>query len=170
MKVLLVEDIDGLGKMGEVVQVKPGYGRNYLIPKKLAVLPSEGAVKDFQVRQKKLAKIHAKLVKDASQVKAELEQIPFVTIEHRANEEGVLYGSVTPSMIAEALLDYKIKVEAKLIQLKEHIKQTGDYDVDIHLYKDVTTKLKVKVVPTLEVKTEAGQSDEGTQPASEQTG
>ncbi len=170
MKVLLVEDVEGLGNMGDVVQVKLGYGRNFLLPKRLAVLPSDGAIKEFQVRQKKLAKIHTKLLKDASQIKVEIEKIPFVTIEHRANPEGILYGSVTPSMIAEALLDNGVKVEPKWIVVKEHIKQTGDYTVDVNCYKDVSTTLKVKVIPTQEVKPEEVEAQGEASPTPEQTG
>ena len=153
MKLLLVEDVEGLGKTGEVVEVRPGFGRNYLVPKRLAVVPSDGALREFQLRQKKRVKINKKLVEDASKIREEIEKIPFVNIEHRANEEGVLYGAVSPSMITEALLDYGIKLEPKLVVLKEHIKKIGEYEVSINLFKEVTSKLNVKIVATQEVKT-----------------
>lgn len=166
MKVLLIEDVQGLGKIGDIVQVKPGYGRNYLIPRNMAVKPSEGAIKDLKQRQKKLGKIHKKFVDDASKVREAIQTIPFVTIEHRTNEEGVLYGSISPSMIAESLRDYGIKIEPKSVELGEHIKKTGDYEVQINLYKDVLANLKVKVIPTLEVKTK--QEENATPPTTSQ--
>src|SRR5881397_3849866 len=117
MKVLLWNDVEKLGRRGEIVEVKDGYARNFLIPRRLASKPTPSMYKEFELEKRRVAKVEAKLVADAKQVSDRLAQIPSVSIEVNANEEGHLYGSVTPTMVAEALKDHQLKVEPKAVEI-----------------------------------------------------
>jgi len=146
MKVLLWNDVEKLGRRGEIVEVKDGYARNYLIPRRMASKPTPSMYKEFELEKRRLAKVEAKLIADAKVIAERLEGIPSVSIEVNANEEGHLYGSVTPTMIAEALKDHQLKVEPKAVEIAEPIKQLGTYEVSINLHRDVKPKLKVWVL------------------------
>lgn len=151
MKVLLLHDVDRLGKQGEVVDVRDGYARNFLFPKNLAVKPTPKAHKTLELIKRKQAKLEQKLISEAQQVARALEAIPEIVIEVRATATGNLYGSVTPSMVVDALRDHKIKVDAKQIEMPSGIKQIGEYQVKVTLYKNLASTLKLRVVPTAEV-------------------
>jgi len=146
MKVLLWNDVEKLGRRGEIVEVKDGYARNYLIPRRMASKPTPSMYKEFELEKRRLAKVEAKLIADAKVIAERLEKIPSVSIEVNANEEGHLYGSVTPTMIAEALKDHQLKVEPKAVEIAEPIKQLGTYEVSVNLHRDVKPKLKVWVL------------------------
>jgi len=146
MKVLLWNDVEKLGRRGEIVDVKDGYARNYLIPRRLASKPTPSMYKEFELEKRRLAKVEAKLIADAKVIAERLEKIPSVSIEVNANEEGQLYGSVTPTMIAEALKDHQLKVEPKAVEIAEPIKQLGTYEVSVNLHREVKPKLKVWVL------------------------
>jgi large subunit ribosomal protein L9 len=146
MKVLLWNDVEKLGRRGEVVEVKDGYARNYLIPRRLASKPTPSMYKEFELEKRRVAKVEAKLIADAKVVAERLLQIPSVSIEVNANDEGHLYGSVTPTMVAESLKDHQLKVEPKTVEIAEPIKQLGTYEVTINLHRDVKPKLKVWVL------------------------
>ena len=148
MKVLLWNDVEKLGRRGEIVDVKDGYARNYLIPRRLASKPTPSMYKEFELEKRRQGKVEAKLVADATQVADKLKGIPSVSIEVNTNEEGHLYGSVTPTMIAEALRDHQLKVEPKAIEIAEPIKQVGTYEVVVNLHRDVKPALKVWVLST----------------------
>jgi large subunit ribosomal protein L9 len=153
MKVLLWNDVDKLGKRGEVVNVKEGYARNYLFPRKLASKDNVSMRKELELAKRRAAKQEAQLVVEAQEVAEKLVKVPSVTVEVNANAEGHLYGTVTPSMIAEALKgEQGLKVEAKCIDIKEPIKQIGTYDVEVALHREVKHKLKVWVITTKAVK------------------
>ncbi len=146
MKVRLWQDIDTLGKRGEIVDVRDGYARNYLMPRRMAAKPSPTMDKEFELEKRRQAKVDAKLIGDAKAVAEKLVTVPSVSIEVNANDEGQLYGSVTPTMIAEALKDHGLKVEPRSVEIKEPIKQTGTYDVAINLHREVRPTLKVWVL------------------------
>lgn len=146
MKVLLWQDIDNLGKRGEVVQVKPGYARNYLLPHRLASEPTPSMYKEFELEKRRQAKKEKQIVTEAEAVAAKLQEISSVTVEVNTNEEGQLYGSVSPTMISEALRDQKLKVEPKWIEIAEPIKQVGVYEILVRVYKEVCPKVKIWVV------------------------
>ncbi len=148
MKVMLWKDMDKLGKRGEVVDVRDGYARNFLLPRKLASLQTEGAKREFEIEKRRQSKADAKLIIDAKAVAEKLVEVASISIEVNTNESGQLYGSVTPSMITEALRDKGLKVEAKAVEISEAIKQTGTYEVEINLHRDVKPKLKVWVLST----------------------
>lgn len=152
MKVLLWQDIDKLGRRGEEVDVRDGFARNYLFPQRLASRPTPSMRKEFAVEKRRQDKLDAKLIADASVVAEKVQAIPSVSIEVNTNEEGHLYGSVTPTMIAEALKDQGLRVEPKVIQIAEPIKNIGAYEVTVRLHREVQPKLKVWVLSTKEIK------------------
>lgn len=161
MKVLLWQDVDTLGKRGEIVDVRDGYARNFLIPRRMASKPSPTMYKEFELEKRRQDKIDAKLAADANVVAEKFKSIASVSIEVNTNEEGHLYGSVTPTMVAEALRDLGVKVEPKLVHLPEAIKNVGTYEAKIRLHRDVQPTLKVWVLSTKEIKKEG----EGEKPA-----
>jgi large subunit ribosomal protein L9 len=146
MKVRLWQDIDKLGKRGEIVDVRDGYARNYLMPRRLAAKPSPTLDKEFELEKRRQSKIESKLVGDAKAVAEKLVTVPSVSIEVNTNDEGQLYGSVTPTMIAEALKDHGLKIEPRSVEIKEPIKQTGTYEVAINLHREIRPMLKVWVL------------------------
>jgi large subunit ribosomal protein L9 len=164
MKVLLLQDVDRLGKMGETVEVREGYARNFLLPKRLACKPGGAAGKELELAKRRAKRMEQKLITEAEAVKKELAKVSWVTLELRANETGALYGSVTPSMIVDALRTHRLKIDAKQVEIKSPIKNVGDFEIPIRLYKDVVHNLKVKVIATAEVKVEekksAGETEE----------
>lgn len=145
MKIILKEDVANLGYKDDVIEVKNGYARNYLIPQGKAVLATESALKvlaeDLRQRAHKIAKIKA----DAEAVAASLQGVA-VTITTKVSETGTIYGSVTNIQIAEALEQQGHNVERKLISLKETIKQVGQYVATIRLHKEVAVEIPVTVV------------------------
>jgi large subunit ribosomal protein L9 len=159
MKVLLWQDVDKLGKRGEVVDVRDGYARNYLFPRKLASKPTPSMYKEFELAKRRAAKQEAALVSDARQVAEKLAGVTSVSIEVNTNEEGHLYGAVTPSMISDALRDQGLKVDGRAIEIAEPIKQVGTYEVTINLHREVKPTLKVWVLSTKAVKPEGSPAE-----------
>jgi large subunit ribosomal protein L9 len=143
--VLLREDIDNLGGRGEVVKVKAGYARNYLLPRGLALLATKGNVKQVEAEKVGLLKKRA-----AEKATADLqaEQMQDISLEfvRKAGEEGTLFGSVTSMDIAEALQAKGYEIDRRKITLKEAIKITGEYSVPVKLHREVTLNVPVKVV------------------------
>lgn len=145
MKVLLRRNVTKLGKIGEVVDVKPGYARNYLLPQRLGVQPTTGNVKAVEAEKAAYLQELAKLKKEL-EVRAALVNGKEVTISARANEEGSLYGSVGPAQIAAALAEQKIFVEARDVELGQAIRKLDKYDVTLRFNEEVTAIIKVWVV------------------------
>ena len=166
MKVLLWRDVQKLGKRGEVVDVKDGFARNFLLPRHMASEPTPSMYKEFELEKRRQAKQEAALVSEANAVAEKLNGIPSVSIEVNTNEEGHLYGAVSPSMIADALREQGIKVEAKAVEIAEPIKQVGTYEVAINLHREVKPALKVWVLSTKAVKP-AGEKAPGGKPQEE---
>ncbi|HAU37201.1 MAG TPA: 50S ribosomal protein L9 [Phycisphaerales bacterium] len=154
MKVLLRKNVSKLGKIGEVVNVKPGYARNYLLPQGLATEPTEANVKRVEAEKaaylEQLAKERAQL-----QAKAQLVDGKEITISARANEEGHLYGSVGPAQIAAVLAEAGAFVEPETVQLREPIRQLDKYDVTLDFGEEVTATIHVWIVPIREPGEEA---------------
>lgn len=146
MQVILKEDVHNLGKAGELVNVKPGFGRNYLIPQGKAVVATAGNVKEIEHQKKLIAAKTAQLAKDAQAMADRLASIE-VQIERQAGEEDKLFGSVTSRDIEAALKDKGVTVDHKKIVLAEPIKTIGYHTIDIKLGTGVTGKIKVVVVP-----------------------
>lgn len=144
MDVLLCEDIDNLGQRGQVVRVRAGYGRNYLLPQKLAIKATSGNKRMIDEQRRLLAK-REQSEKVSAQSEAEKFQGLELRFERRVGEHGILFGSVTALDIAEALKERGLTVERRRIGLREHIKEVGDYDVTIKLHRDVSPSVKVLV-------------------------
>jgi large subunit ribosomal protein L9 len=144
MKVILKQDVEKLGKAGDVVKVAPGYGRNYLIPKRFAIEATPGNIKVAEIERVAQAR-HDHREKEAAAILArEIVKIT-VTIRRKAGEAGALYGSVTTLDIAEFLANHKIDIDKRKIQLEEPIKTMGEYEVPIRLHREVTVPIKVLV-------------------------
>jgi large subunit ribosomal protein L9 len=145
MEIVLKKDHENLGKALEVVSVKDGYARNYLIPNGIAVAASEGNKKIVAEAKKMAENREEKKIKEARQLAKKIENIP-CTIPVHVGEEDKLFGSVTSQEITDFLSKEGISVDKRNIELDEPIKQLGVYSVRIELYKDVIAKLKVWVV------------------------
>ena len=145
MRVILRENMENLGKAGEVVSVKPGYGRNYLLPSGLAVPATEKDEARLQHEQRVIASRVAKLAKEMQSEADRLSQAS-VSLSRAVGEEDKLYGSVNNRDIAEALAEQGIKLDAKKIVLDEPIKTLGMTEVTVKIGHDVTAKVKVWVV------------------------
>jgi large subunit ribosomal protein L9 len=150
MKLILREDVDNLGKGGELVEVKPGYGRNYLLPRGLAVLANPKNVRELE-HQKKVAEAKAAKLKGAAEAVAKRLSDTPITLKRKVGEQDKLYGSVTALDLVEALAQRGVTLDRRLIDLAEPIKTVGDFEVPVKLHRDVPAKLKVKV----EAETEA---------------
>jgi large subunit ribosomal protein L9 len=144
MDVLLCEDIDNLGQRGQVVRVRAGYGRNYLLPQKLAIEASAGNKRMLDEQRRLLAKREQREHLTAKSDAEKLEGIE-LRFDRRVGEHGILFGSVTALDIAEALKERGLAVERRRIGLREHIKEIGDYDIPIKLHRDVSPSIKVLV-------------------------
>jgi large subunit ribosomal protein L9 len=146
MKVILRADVDNLGRLGEEVDVKPGYGRNYLLPMGLAMPATESSRKVFEQERKKLqAKMDA--VRAEAQDVAEKLEGKDVVIRMRVGEAGKLYGSVTSSHIVDALEEMGIELDKRKVLLPEPIRSLGRHAVPVRLHQDVESELTVIVVP-----------------------
>ena len=145
MKVILTEEIRGLGTRGDVVTVKDGYARNFLLPKNLAREASAGNLKQIEHERRKWALL-AQQEKDAAQKAADKVKGVKITIEKRVGEHGHLFGSVTANEIADGLLAKGIEVDKRRIELEQPIKNLGVHEVDVRLHRDVTAKIQVEVV------------------------
>jgi large subunit ribosomal protein L9 len=146
MKVILTDEIRGLGTRGDIVTVKDGYARNFLIPKKLAREATSGNLKAVEQEKKKWALL-ANQEKEAAQKAADAVKGIKVTIQKRVGDTGQLFGSVTANEIADALEAKGVQVEKRRIELDHPIKSLGTHDVEVRLHRDVTAHLQVEVVP-----------------------
>ena len=145
MEVILREHVDHLGRRGEIVKVADGYARNYLLPRKLALLPTEGNKQRIERERAKFDAREAEEVKGAEALAARLAGIE-VTIARRVGETEALYGSVTTADIAEAMAAKGVEIDRRKLQLNDVIKHIGDVDVPVKLTRDITATLKVRVV------------------------
>ena len=145
MEVILREHVENLGKRGEVVKVADGYARNYLLPRRLALLVTDGNRKQIERERAKLEAKEAEERKIAEAVAARLASVD-VVIARKVGETDALYGSVTAADIAEALAAKGFEVDRRKLQLAEPIKQLGEYQVPIKLHREVTAPVKLRVV------------------------
>jgi large subunit ribosomal protein L9 len=144
MNVILKQDVDKLGRIGDIVKVAPGYGRNYLIPRRIAVEATEGNLKIMEAERLAAARRDQREKAAASLLAKELVKL-VVTIQRKAGEGGTLYGSVTALDIADFLITHKIDIDKRKIQLEDPIKTIGEYQVPIRLHREVTVPIKVIV-------------------------
>jgi large subunit ribosomal protein L9 len=145
MEVILKEDIVNLGKIGEVVRVRDGYARNYLLPRGLVLVANKRNLKSYEHQKKLVGDQKQKFVRQAQSAAGELAGVSLV-IPMKVGEEGKLFGSVTNIQIEKALKAKGLDVDRRKIQLDEPIKTAGDHEVHVRLSADLTVPLKVSVV------------------------
>jgi len=144
MKVILKENIENLGRIGDIVKVAPGYARNYLLPKGLAAEANLKNTKAMEHAKRQMEYKKNKVLEQAKQFAARIEGINLV-LPHQAGEEGKLFGSVTNMELAEKLKAQGVEIDRKKIALAEPIKQLGEYQVAIKIHPEVSANLKVNV-------------------------
>jgi large subunit ribosomal protein L9 len=144
VKVILREDVPKLGHAGEVVSVKPGFARNFLLRQGKAVLASEARVKEIEHHQRLISEQVARQLKDLRAAKDRLEQLQ-LEVRAQAGEEGRLFGSVTAIQIAELIGEKGIEVDRRKIDLAEPIKEVGEHTVPIRLHREIIANVRLKV-------------------------
>ena len=147
MKIILKEDVESIGLMGDVVEVKDGYANNYLIPRKYAMRATPSTLKEIDNLKKTRLKKEAKIREEAL---AQLEHINDlqIVIPVKVGEEGKLFGSITPTDIAEEITRKSgIEIDKRKVELESNIKFLGDYEVAVILFKDVEARVKISIVP-----------------------
>ena len=145
MKVILRQNFEPLGQIGDVVEVKDGYARNYLLPHKIAYTALKGNIRALEEEKQNVAKKTQQELNAAEKLAAELEKVS-ITIPVQVGEEDKIFGSITTQMIVDALKEKSYDVDKRKIEIEEAIKTLGIYSVNIKLHKSVSTKIKVWVV------------------------
>jgi large subunit ribosomal protein L9 len=145
VKLILTEGVHNLGESGDLVTVKPGYARNYLLPQGKAMLATDSRVKELEHNQRIVAEKAAKELKDLNGAKKRLEGLKLET-SARAGDEGKLFGSITNANIAELLAAQGFEIDRRRISL-DNIKSIGDHTVQVKLHRDVTAEVKLHVKP-----------------------
>jgi large subunit ribosomal protein L9 len=145
VKVILRHDVDHLGDRGEIVNVAPGYARNYLVPKGLAMAATPGNIRSLELERKVW---EAREVKEVDEVRAYADRLSAVDliVSKKAGESETLYGSVTTGEIAELLAAKGFEIDRRKILLSDHIKSLGEFTVPVKLHRQVTAEIKLKVV------------------------
>jgi large subunit ribosomal protein L9 len=146
MEVILKEDILNVGKIGELVRVRDGYARNYLLPRGLVMIANKKNIKTFEHQKKIVADQKQKIMRHAQAIGEELAGV-MVSIPMRAGEEGKLFGSVTNIHIEKALKAKGLNVDRRKIHLEEPIKNLGEFEVPVRLAADLSVSIKVSVIP-----------------------
>jgi large subunit ribosomal protein L9 len=145
MKVILRQDYEQLGKMGDTVSVKEGFARNYLIPRKIAYPATEGSLRALEEEKKQHERRAQKDLRNAEKLAQELEKIS-VTVKMKVGEDDKLFGSVTSQIISDSMKEKGITIDKRMIELEEPIKALGIYTVNVKLHQNVEGKVKVWVV------------------------
>lgn len=147
MKVILIKDVEKIGNFGEVVNVKDGYAKNFLIPSGMAIIATPGNLKQIDLIKKSRIKVEAKSIKEANEIAEQLNGLKLI-FKVKSSPEGKMYGSITNKDIADKILSFKkIEVDRKKIELEDTIKEIGNYNVEIKLYKDIKCSVNVVVEP-----------------------
>jgi large subunit ribosomal protein L9 len=143
MEILLIENVQNLGVRGDVVNVKDGYARNFLLPRKKALPVTSGNKRQIELEKERNLKMRAKELADAQDLATRLEAVA-LSVAKKVGESGTLFGSVTNGDVAELLKAQGFEIEKQAITVP-HVKAVGTYDVDIRLYSGVHAKLKIEV-------------------------
>ena len=146
MQLVLSQDVVKLGRRGDVVYVAEVYGRIFLLPRKLAYPATPGNLKVIEFERQSLIRKDAKQQGEAEQLKTLLDAVE-ITIRRKVGEQNTLFGSVTNSDVADELEKKGFKIEKRKIHMDDHIKKTGEFEIPIRLFKDVTAAVKLKVEP-----------------------
>lgn len=145
MEVILKQDVANLGYKDDIVKVKDGYGRNYLLPQKMAVIATESAKKVLAENLKQRAHKLAQILADAQALAAKLAEVT-ITIPAKANENGAIFGTVTTAQISEALAAQGIEVDKKIITIADAVKELGNYTAEARLHREVKAAINFTVV------------------------
>ncbi|NJO03036.1 MAG: 50S ribosomal protein L9 [Bacteroidia bacterium] len=147
MEVILKEDVQGLGYKDDLVNVKPGYGRNYLIPLGLAVLATESNKKMMQENQRQVAHKADKIKKDAEEIATQINALN-LEIKAKVSESGKIFGAVTNTQLSDVLKNHGVEIDRRRISLdQKEIKTVGEYTATVDLHKEVKPVLRFQVVP-----------------------
>lgn len=158
LKVVLTKYYEKLGDAGDIINVKDGYANNFLIPNNIALIATKGNIRQMEILKKSIIKKEAKNIEEAQKIASSIDGTVLKFMVN-SSPEGKLYGSITNMDIAEKLLKVKkIEIDRKKIDLDEHIKEVGNYDVIVKLYKDTRAALKVEVESKDVIKEEAASS------------
>ena len=151
MKLVLTEDVQHLGKQGDVVEVKPGYGRNYLVPRGMGVIPSDHNLRLLERHKIRVQQALEAKIADLRNLAEQIQRVEAIKIESNANDEGHLYGSVGAPEIAKGLRAKGLMVEPEMVKMEGgSIKEIGLWEVSLHLGFDIETKVKIAVIKTQE--------------------
>ncbi len=164
MKIILLQDVENLGDEGDIVTVKAGYGRNYLIPKGWARIATEGAVKARREEMRQQVRKRAQQRDNADLFKKEIEKVE-VVIEAKVGEENRIFGTVTPQQVALKLATQGFNIDRRHVRLNEDIRLIGVYTATVKLHAEVEAQLKIRVVPEGGEVTEAAPAAEPTEAA-----
>ena len=145
MEVILLQDLANLGFKNDIVKVRDGYGRNYLLPQKFAIIANESNKKQLAENLKQQAHKAAKILADAEALAAKLAET-VIEVKAKANEDGKIFGTITTANIADALAAQEIAIDKKVITLVEPIKQVGEYTAQARLHREVKADIKLNVV------------------------
>ena len=145
VKLILREDVDKLGNRGEIVSVKPGYARNFLLPKQLAMPVTAGAERLLAQEKKKYEARQNSAKDEAVKMKEAIEAVS-LTLRKKAGEKGTLFGAVTPTDIVEALKPHAITLDKRKLDMHEPVKLLGDFSITVRLHREVSAKLKLTIV------------------------
>lgn len=145
LELILRSDVPGLGRAGEVVKVRPGYGRNYLIPRGLALAATRGNMAQLEHQKRLIAAEQARVLAEHKAMAQKLKGVS-VSIARKKGDAGKLFGSVSTKDIAEALANQNITIDRKLIKLDEPFKAIGTYEVPVRFSGDITETIRVNVV------------------------
>ena len=170
MKVILLKELKGKGGEGDVIDVAPGFANNYLLTQGYAILATKGNLKQLEQRKHNIAKREEKRIADAEALKAQLEGLK-VKVDVQVGEEGQLFGSVTTTMIADAIQAATgVEVDKRRIELNRPIKTAGIHDVSISLYREIKAVVKLQVGDVVEEAPEApAEAEEAVEAPAEET-
>ena len=172
IKLLLTENVDNLGIVGDVVDVKPGYARNYLLPRGIGTQPTKGNIARLAGRRQEVEQQLRRQRAEEEKLIGELEGVE-ITMQRSANEQGVLFGGVSQHEIAEALRDEGFKLDDRAVRIGEQIKRLDSYDIPIVLAQDLKTEIKLwivsdKLAEELDAEAAEGESEGGDESGDEQ--
>ena len=152
LQLVLTEDVPYLGKQGELVEVKGGYGRNYLLPRGLATIPTQHNLRLLDRYKQRVQQAREARVADLRVLAEQIQRVPHITIEANANEEGHLYGSVAAPEVSKGLKAKGLLIEPDMVRLEGPIKETGLYAVKLNLGYEIEAEVKVAVIKPQEKK------------------
>jgi len=152
LKLVLIEDVQYLGKQGDLIEVRPGYARNYLIPRGLGIVPNKHNLRLLDRYKIRVKQVREARIADLKAMAEQIQKMAGITIEVNATADGHLYGSVGPAEVAKGLRSKNLPVDPEHVKLESHIKETGLYAVKLNLGYDIETEVKVAVLATQEKK------------------